>query len=684
MHTAPASVPPVDASAASPAIPQAILSGAFRNPLHLLWVWIIPQLCLLVMNLRSFGMIWSEMNEAQRGTGRWMLGAELTMLAAIGGFAYVMHRGRKPVIWAMNWPLLAVAVAYLWFAFSATTSMIPQSVATWILPPGNFLYYQFAFVMPAAFFAALQLACFQSNRRVGHDVGLSLAVMIGLPMLAGLLVQVIGSLPFLERLPWTLFAALFVAATIMVLGALLRLMTQAYTAMRRKGPAPLAILTAVIALAAPIGGLWLNHEIPFPADFQSFGVYGLAALNGLILLLPNFRSLRLHRAVWLAQCALYPFTLYFFIVFLPFLPLSLVATIMAGAGFLILAPIALFALHSQRIYDGFRNEIRDGRAIIPALLGLMAITAIPVTYTAQALYDRQILHRAMDHVYSPDYRASGFHGSPQAIGRALTSLRDFKAGIQLPFLSDFYNWLVFDSLVLPDEKMARLHQIFLGRDLPEATRRAAENAFFGGNTSRRRRGIFQEAGGQPRAFPDAVRLEQLTQLTEPEDASTERTRFTLTLKNTASEEGEFATALQVPEGVLVSGFWLHIGPERVPGRIFEKKTALWVYQKIRDVTRRDPGILLYTGPETLELRVFPFAAGETRTVELELLRPAGGAASVKIGKETRSLGEASASASIALAAAEGDGAAVVIAPGALESMPAIARRPYLHFIVDRS
>lgn len=689
MNAAPVTLPPSPAAPESFGAPRPgerppILSPATRNPGHLLWVWTLPQVFLLLMNVRSLGMIWGEMSEAQRVTGRWILGSEIAMLVGIGAFVSVLRRSGKPVSWALQWPLFAVAVAYLWLVFMASGSMIPASVSLWILPPQDFLYYQFAFVMPAAFFAAMQLACFETKLPRGTDIGLSLATLFGVPFLAVIGVQALSHLRLFRHLPETLFAIVFLCGTILAIGALLRLVVMAYVGVRRKGPVALAIFTALVALAAPLGGLFLNRKIPFPADFQSLGVYALAALNGVVLLLPNFRSLRLHRAVWLAQCALFPFTLYFFVVFLPFLPLSLLAMIVMGAGFLILTPTALFVLHGQRILDGYRNEVRDGGRLLPALLGTAAVLAIPAAYTAHALHNHAVLSRAVDHAYTPDYRASGFRGNPASVGRALLGLRDFKSGIQLPFLSDYYNWLVFDGLVLPDEKMAHLHRLFLGREMPEASRRMGESLFFGESPGRSRRSTFMETRGEAPPPPQEVLLEKMVPITEAEDSQTERTRITLTMRNTADAVSEFATTVHVPEGVLVSGFWLHIGPERVPGRIFEKKTALWVYQKIRDVTRRDPGILLYTGPETLDLRVYPFAARETRTVELEFLRPVSQAASVQIGKETFALGDSSQPKQIALAQTGESGAALVVPPGNLADLPRLSRQPYLHFIVDRS
>src|SRR5205823_1716721 len=86
-------------------------------------------------------------------------------------------------------------------------------------------------------------------------------------------------------------------------------------------------------------------------------------------------------------------------------------------------------------------------------------------------------------------------------------------------------------------------------------------------------------------------------------------------------------------------------------------------------------------PRTLELRVFPFEAGERRVTEIEFLAPPGFAGTINIGERTVQIGETQNSLALAGVGHETQ----LIVPGvATGQLPRITRQPYLHFIVDRS
>ena len=402
----------------------------------------------------------------------------------------------------------------------------------------------------------------------------------------------------------------------------------------------------------------------------------MALANGCLLLLPEFKNPRLRRLAWFLQCALFPFTLYFFVVFLPFLPLSIPAMLGLGCGFLILTPTVLFLVHGQRLLDGFQAEVRDQPRLAPSILCVLALSILPTIYTTQSIIDRVVLRSAIDYVYNPDYRkADHFSGSRFAVRHSLESLRDFKAGLNLPFLSEFYNWVVFDNLVLPDEKMNVIHRAFFGRDL-EAAKQST-----GPFNNPRTRTARREVRGNAVPPPREVALEPLT-ATSVRDGDCMRTTLVLNMRNSSPLQSEFVTQIKIPDGVFVSGFWLNIGKERVPGKLFEKKTALWVYEKIRDQSRRDPGILTYTDPNSLELRVFPFAANEARRVELQLLYPATLKPEVTIGQQKWH--DEAATPALCLALTDDGTSALSVPPEVAAQLPRANRTPYLHFIVDRS
>ena len=311
---------------------------------------------------------------------------------------------------------------------------------------------------------------------------------------------------------------------------------------------------------------------------------------------------------------------------------------------------------------------------------MAAMAILPAIVGSQAVIDRFVLRGAINYVYSPDYRAmTRFGGSRFAVRRSLERLRDFKAGVYAPFLSEFYSWAVFDNLVLPDEKMDVLHLAFFGSKLQPASQDRI--GVFGG--SGMRSGNRRERVGNPTPPPSDVRLVALTAATKREGGC-ERTTLTLEMQNNSAVQSEFATTIRLPEGVFVSGFWLKIGKERVPGRLFEKKTALWVYQQIRDSSRRDPGILVYTDPHSIDLRIFPFAAHEQRRAEIEFIYPAALHPGILVG-DRRWQAEGAVGGACCLAPARGGtGTAVLLGSETLAQLPRAPRTAYPHFIIDRS
>jgi vault protein inter-alpha-trypsin-like protein/PEP-CTERM motif-containing protein len=652
-----------------------LLPDSVKRPFLLFWIGVLPQLILLFLNLRAYQLVAGEMTAWQRSMSATIAGADAALLLGTVVLLAVLRARHRAISWALCWALLVAPILYLWLITYQLSSVLPSSVTTWILPAEQVLYDQFAFMMPLIFYAAMRLssADLHVSRRVDYIV--SIAIAVGLPLSFIGLARLPRAFQFLHYVPWITLTVLFIFLGLLVIGALMRLCVTVYVAFRRRGPIALGILSFLVGIAGPIGGLLLNRKIPFPADFQAAPVYVMALLNGLLLLLPNFRNPFLHRTIWLAQCLFFPFTFYFFLVFLPFLPLSFLAMLVAGAGFLVLTPTALFLVHGQRILDGYYNEIRDTGRLKPAILGLIALSVIPGWYTIQAELDRVVLGHAIDYAYSPNYRNdTRFTGNRVVLRRSLEHLRDFKAGIDLPFLSRYYNWIVFDGLVLPDEKITYLHRAFFGSDFSLET--TDKNAFFGRAIQRRN---WREATS---SAPRDVNLVKTSANVQAE-GKCDRATISLQMQNSGDRISEFVTPIHLPDGVLVSGFWLHIGNQRVPGQLFEKKTALWVYQKIRD-QRRDPGLLLYTDPETLELRVFPFSPHEEREVEIEFLYPSGMKPAIGIGDQTmRPSGDVASEGVILTQTNEGE-AAVWLASNTLSKAPKLTRTPYLHFIVDRS
>lgn len=632
--------------------------------------WPLPHLVLAGLDWRHWMLVRGDANAHQSGTWPAMI-LVLVVSAMAGIFVAVRRRGRNP---ALGLPLAAVALVLNAVALAAMllhgSALIPASFQGWMLPPERLFFEHFSLLMPLALlagFAAVESAT--ANR----------AVWFAVPFLALGTAAAIAwvGFRFSVRFPFPALLAVagFIGFAVLACGGLLSLVRGIYARCRASSPRALAGFSFLIAVGAPLGGLLLNRVMPFPFSFQTVPIYALTLLNGALLTLPFFGRPALARTVWLAQCGLFPFTLYFFLVFVAFLPLTPLALIVFGGGLLMLAPLALFGLHLGRIADGFRLERRSGSRLAIGALGAAALVAWPVAGIGLALADRARIHAALDYLFHPDLREDG-QQPPDSVGtgRVLVELARYKSGIWLPYLSDAYGALVFDGLVLPASRIEKLHRFFLGTDLPESK---SLDSFIPLGPSGRRPTV--EEAATVRLVPPDNRARLATVTASDTLRGPIGTRVVrIELSNLEGRgPAEYRGTLSVPPSAAVTGFWLHIGDQRVPGQLFEKKAALWVYQRITSSPEiRDPAILRYSGPNSLELQVFPVPEGGNRTVEVEFTAPAGALAELRI--DGRMVG-----------ADPAPPAAVLTEAGAVRLPPDLgpapyARAPYLQIVVDGS
>jgi len=455
-------------------------------------------------------------------------------------------------------------------------------VTVWIYPPERFLFNQFAFAMIPLFLGVLRIACAKPMRKAAGDLAISAVLACGAP------VALYIGLNMLHWLDHGLgsHTAVILATTVILLSlamfaGIIRSLMLALRFARDRGPVVERVAIVLVALALPVSGLLLNRTIPFPADFQAWEVYGLTLANAAILLFASWRHARQPRLSFGLLCLTLPFSLYFFIVFLPYTPLSILAVVLMGAGFLVLAPTFLFTLHLH-LFNKARCEAGRGwSGTRMAVSGLLCFLVVPAFFTLRGLADKEALNAALDYLFTPVVKSGDtrYPASLSNLRRALNSHRNYKNGVYYPLLSDYYSWLVFDDLILPDDKLARLEKAFLGTTgLTENhdLLRSRNGSLFGGRSVRDR-------ARMPRATPPprTVEVSGLDVRVSPVGDTDGVFTLVMTLRNTGSQAAEYRRTLPLPAGVFVNGFRLHINGTPVPGRIFEKKTALWVYAMSR-------------------------------------------------------------------------------------------------------
>jgi hypothetical protein len=585
----------------------------------ILWFICIPQSVLLLLNIRFWYLISGEAGGDEVNAAMLLLVCEVLVLFGAILTYWLFRQGRLVIGKLVSFIALIAHAGYMILFLNTIGDAIPDTIQPWIVSEGNVWRWNITLLMPGAFIALYVLSkTIFSSLKKSQGRWLTLSLTLGLPLVWYLFSTLIQPTWFgqFTITGWIIIASVFVTLFLAaIINAFDNLVHKEFSTHLIEKHYIVALL---LGLVAPIGGLYLNRTFPFPVDFQATSVYVLTVINGLILLLKpgNTRYLTIK---YFLRCLSFPFIFYFFLVFLPFLPLSLLAIIALGAGFLMLTPLVLGLFQfrvTQNEYHLLTSNIGKTKALAITFSGLLIL---PGYFMVNAVLDKTALDKTLEYFYAHDFDSDPLAGPEiNRSAKTLLQLRDRKSDIQMPYISGFYNAVVFGDMVLSDAKITRIYQWLTNQILPDYK---ADIIARSDHRNRRFRGNLVK--------PDTdVVLEKIEQI--PTHSATTQT-VKLTLRNqSANTHTQYRETLHIPEGVFVTGLRLKIDNEWVNGRIFDQKTALWVFQKITEV-RRDPAIIYYTTPTTLELQVYPFPANDIRELELDLEHHQKINARIKIG-----------------------------------------------------
>ena len=568
----------------------------------LLLAFFMPQLILLLLNLNAWGLIGHQASDQNLEHAIWLVSAQLLVLMINACVAiWVLRCGFEAVI-RVALLLLFAHVCLLFCVLFWADNVVPDTIPMWMFNTDNHIYLNVALVMPAAFLSVYVLVKqLVDSYSTSNFVLASVASVFGVPFvwyLFFVLLQPVSLGQFGIVLTFAVAAFTLLMFVAGILALLDTLFTQRILASETKQQ---LFFSLIIGLVAPLAGLLLNREIPFPNNFQSVWVYAFTVFNALILVVPlrdnSWASFRLYcRGMTL------PFAAYFFLVFLPFLPLSIFAILAMGVGFLMLSPLALGMFQTRTTWFEFKLVARrSGRYRALALL-MVGLLTLPALFVIKANLDRVALNKVLNYFYASEYVQEPLSDTEiQRSTQAILTLRDTKKGLQLPYIAWVYNHIVYGRMVLSDAKIEQLYQWLSDEKLPSFQ----HNSLFAG---------WGGSSWGPRlvAPQTDVKIEhaELIQLT----SSSSKVR--LSLRNISNNTHSlYRTQFQLPEGVFISGLKLKIDGEWVAAKVHDKKTALWVFRKITEV-RRDPALVYYENANTLSLQVYPFPAKGLREVEL--------------------------------------------------------------------
>ena len=372
------------------------------------------------------------------------------------------------------------------------------------------------------------------------------------------------------------------------------------------------VFIAALALVLPLLCLLISNEAfgvgGILGDFSGAWFYILAAVNGIAMLVPR-KNKWVTLVTLFFKSAGFLYVFYFVVTMIRYAPLG-VAFYAYLLPLLVLTPIALFAAELFQIIDDFRFLKQHFPALRISIVFACGMLALCVGfmgngYVQKVNFDNALVYLEQSAQELPPVNVSMLKASLRYMRHegtfisreiGLNATQSFEGP---PILSEIYHRIFFSGKTIEDDAYEQINRIFL----PE-------------NTSP----WYRPPGVQLQAAEGNVKLRDVkTETRFDEAAGVYKTWVHMTLKNTSfSDLQEYALQFTLPDGVFVSDHYLDVLGKRKYGLIAEKNTAKSVYNSI--VSRnRDPGIIFYESGNTVELRVFPFGAGETRETGFELM-----------------------------------------------------------------
>ena len=645
---------------------------SFLNPK---WIFVINTLPIAVLFAIFFGqynIIKTLLSE--ENIQFWRLFGLTIGALALSNFGYAVYLTFKKHSVPLWYGFLALFchILYIYLYVCCIDEIIPSDVPQWMASDNIFLYVG-TFLMPTLVYCLCVLVAHFTPETKEHNASVNFLFAIGIPFLGYLFYQLI--LPL-----WRLFdgdflihsiLVLIIAATLIFLFFLIRgtfiIVNKKATIWRRYE----LMWKIFVTIVLPLSGLAVNNGISSGilfsgnagifGDFSNYWFYILAAINGILICLPNLNNNIYRLFLLFGRSITFAYTFYFLLVFLPFLPLSVVAVIAVGAGFLMLAPLLLFVVHSHEIYKDFTFLQASFSKKNIAVISIVGFFIIPAFITATYLKDKKVLNEVLAYLYTPDY-SKQYNINKTSLRKTLNIVKGHKdsngflfIGNQTPYLSSYFNWLVLDNLTLSNAKINTI-----------------EKVFFGDTTS-----FYMDSENIQN--DDVVITDISISSIYDKSQNVWKSRIDLEISNKSDNSwfSEYATTIDLPEACWISDYYLYVGNSKESGILAEKKSAMWIFSQIRN-ENRDPGILYYLTGNKVAFRVFPFAEYEVRKTGIEFLHKIPVTLNIdnniiELGNQNEAVDEVFETENV-----------IYVSPIHKKLLKKVYRQPYFHFLVDVS
>ncbi|MGY3794932.1 MSEP-CTERM sorting domain-containing protein [Aquimarina sp. 433] len=643
-----------------------------RNPKWLLIINTLPIVLVFFLFWGQFNIVKSLLEDSH--IAYWKIFGSILFILGLLNFAYTLFLivRKRQVSAIYGWIALLVYIPFIYLYGEYADQIIPFSIPRWMIS-GNIVLYLGTFLMPTLFYSLLIVVLQFTPKEKKHNALINFAAAIAIPICWYIFSQVIIPLwqPFDHQFGFHILLIFIIIGTLLFLFFIVR---GIYILAIKKGAVwkkydliwkiPITIVFPLLGLAINNGILFNSYSINESGIFGNFTnvwFYILAIINGILVCLPTIKNKTYQLLIFIGRSITFSYTLYFFMVFLPFLPLSVIAIVIVGTGFLMLSPLLLFVIHVQELVKNF-NTLKNQISIkLLRSISILSFLVLPTCITITYKMDRYTLEETLDYVYSPDYTKTYFIDttSLKKTIQTIKKHKDDRNGAflethQTPYLSSFYNWIVLDNLLLSNPKIDAIEHIFFGAP-------------------------------QDEPWHDQLRNDQVAISNIQSKSIYDKTQNVwkswvhLEIKNDSSDRfKEYATTINLPNGCWISDYYLYVGDRKEMGILAEKKSAMWVFSQIRN-ENKDPGILYYLTGNKVAFRVFPFAKNETRKTGIEFIHKE--PVTLQIDGHITTLGS---EVQEKVYSTMDLGNLIYISSKSKKNLASVKRKPYFHFLVDVS
>jgi len=362
------------------------------------------------------------------------------------------------------------------------------------------------------------------------------------------------------------------------------------------------VFVFITAIILPLAGLSLNNDFVLMSmgdggifgDFSSPWFFIIAVLNGAIMLI-DIKENKQSLALFYLKIVGFTYISYFTIVFIQLIPIGFYGIVFYGLGLLIFVPVTVFITEVFQILQDIRKlKIKFKKSIVAVIiLGIMTLPAILAAnfYIDKVNFNNAMSYLSADSMKMPAVSISRLNRAMAFMGNSLNTRRnafDSFSGKHIPIISTYYQNVVLENKLLAPDTMQRMSVIFSGADNDQPINAESNRSL------------------------NVDLINASTTAEYDRELGIYKTWVDLEIRNNSDQRlAEYKTDFILPDGCFIKDYYLHVGNERRQGILTDKRAALIIYNNILR-TPKDPGIIYYKGDNQIELRVYPFSAGEVR------------------------------------------------------------------------